>query len=252
MVIWDSHSIRAVWFTSGTVDVPVDELFRSFFGFEPEAVQRNRTPSPQNPFFAVASGPFQELICEIQWQPGRFEIILSENESIPQEDYPSFKTEKGLEILTRGIERTFTILPDAFRLAVVTNLVLPVPDYETGRKELADLTSFNPDIGDTSDFMLQLNKRKLISEKLEVNRVLRWSVNALQNVQVTVNAPFGGLPLPPSVVGTKFAASVLLDINTVPTFAKPIVGDEQLRILTEMVKETSRLASHRSVNSLAG
>lgn len=229
MAEWLLHSYRVVWFGGGTESIGAGELFSTAFGDEAETVQKNRVPGVTNPFWSKASGRSgANTLVEVQVQPGRIDVVFAP----PPDQSPETSTLRIDKSVITDIATTLANAGQAARVAIVVEAILPQPDYQTAlftSQSHAGLENLVPGV---HDFSLQMNRRRKFKcdDAQEMNFVARWGTAISQLIQID----FGSGQVQPSpVTHLQHAASVLLDINSVPTGASIETG-QQITMYLEM------------------
>lgn len=248
MALWKSQSVQLVWFVTTVHGVQTDVIFEALFGDSPETIQKNKVPNPQNPFLSVASGHVGELFVQIQLQPGRLDLFFNPRQS-EDADMPLLDSAHVGSVIRAILLKGANYFPESVRLATVWNLLEEEASGEAAGETVAKLISFNQGYKDFLDLTLQVNRRRYIGDGIEINRLLRWSVASFQHVQFLMNHDFGGAQSPAHMLMQKYAATIVADLNTVPT-NRLFNAEQQIPIFTEMVTEALRIAEQRSVEVL--
>ncbi|MDL2403252.1 hypothetical protein [Rhizobium mayense] len=251
MAIWRSQSVQFVWFLTSVENIHAATIFQKVAGQSPDSSQQNRVPSPSNPFLSLASGVAYNRELRVQVQPGRVDIfVMPVDTSDPAPEIPFIDTALEVNTLVEAITTNDIVWPTAIRQAIVANLFEPAESQAEASKlffERAGLSSFVPE---TSDEVFQINRRKKLTSAPEtLNRLLRFGIATFQEyiVQVQPNAGPAGPAVPMSE--TKFATSLILDLNTVVT-GRPIATEHQIPIFKEMAFELLRIANIASPQAL--
>ena len=248
MALWGSQSIQFAWFLTSVEGVKADEIFQIVSSEEPEQMQRNRVPSPATPFLSLASGVVNGQNYAVQVQPGRVDIVVSPVPD-PGEEFslPMIGTEQTLTALLNRVDALAPKLANCIRLAAIANTVEQVPTYEAAARILLDSIGLELNLDGTSDLMFQVNRRKLDGQFAPINRVLRYAVLSVQEMLFQV----GGSPNIQPIRKERLAASLVLDINTIPD-GTVLEVSSQKSIFVEIVGEILRLGADRSVHALDG
>lgn len=244
MALWRSQSIQVVWFLTES-DLNVDSFYNGLFGSEPDRVERNKVPSPSNPYLGVASGVVDGLSATIQLTPGRVDLVIQPDPSNPDEVFPELlNSEDVIAWLSMRFVNASAHFPIAIRIAVVCNFLKTAATDDEARAEVSALIGLDHRLQSYSDLMFQINRRS-ISERsgVEINRLLRWATVVFQSVVVNLQSQPGGF------AGTanleQHASSFVVDLNTV-FGTRPFERAEQVSIFQEMLEELSRLGDDRT------
>lgn len=158
-----------------------------------------------------------------------------------------------LEIVERFVELMLKWLsletcPELHRLAFGAVLVYPIESRVAGYQQLAAfLPSVKLDLEGSSDFLYQINRVRTSTSKIEglrINRLSRWSVTALQRVDLSFEKN-----LDMSIAKGKLvhACRLYLDINTVPEFRGPLPEKQRGSLFEELVFLAKEIASEGDI-----
>jgi hypothetical protein len=251
MATWSSQSVQLVWFLLSSDGVKADAFFEAVSGEEPVDIQRNKIPSPTNPFLSVATGPLPWLRAQlqVQVQPGRLDLLVigAENPHAPFA-LPVLETERVIEWLLERIDGQLSF-PIVSRLALVVNLHQPTSSADEATDIILEKLNFDPGFRGFSDFNFQMNLRKhMPSHQLHVNRLLKYSVASFQRFFMPTNPmqiPSSSIP----VASEEFGAMMSIDVNTVPD-GSHIALNRQAPIFASMAEELIKLARSGKLASL--
>jgi len=246
MTMWKSQSVQLVWFLSSVENVRASKVFEELTGSEPLSYQSNRVPNPTNPFLGVANGPHEGFEFSVQIQPGRMDLVLTPTME-GQENVEGLllvETEKAVRTAVAAAANVGDISP--VRLALIINLFEPSESLSVSRALIEERIGFSPNIGEYSDLVFQINRRKqLASPEIEINRLLRYGSITLQTFSVSFQP--GGVPSPVTIA--QFGASLMVDINTIidgRTFSKADTDT----IFSQIAGEALRIAASGTTGSL--
>lgn len=243
MTLAKSQSIQLVWFIPSTEGVKADVLFEAIFDEDPANVQKNKVPSPANPFLSVASGAVSKFMAQVQVQPGRVDLVLSGLPNGNDSSLPLLDTAESVAAIEDRLSAAADALPICLRVALVGNLHAPTASAVEASKKIIDQIGINLPFSDFSDFSFQLNRRKTING-IELNRLVRFSVAAFQQFMITVN---NGNSMP--VTLEEHGAALAIDINTVPNGAI-IDSQRQITIYKAMFGEFLRIGENGTLKAL--
>lgn len=249
MSLWESQSIQFVWFLSSNDEIKTNDVFESLMGEEPVSFQRNKAPNPANPFLAIANGPIDGSEATLQLQPGRMDLVITPSASVLDSAEVGVATIPTISTCKRvlaGLPQMALKVP-CVRLALVLNLLKPAENVDEARLVIEQMISQKPKFDDYSDLMFQINRRKSYPEldKLAVNRLLRFHVTAFQSVMMTNHHGAHST----SFSRENFAASMMVDVNTVPD-GRLFASDDFVTIFSTLAEEALRIGAVGAVSAL--
>ncbi|MCP8883020.1 hypothetical protein NIM87_05875 [Devosia sp. XJ19-1] len=215
--MWRSNTIQFAWFVQSADKLAADKIYEKLVGAEPISVQRNKLPSPANPFFGVASGDVDEVAVQVQLQPGRVDLLIQPNEELQQASVDEIATFETRPYISRFLDRIAAgdlIEQPVNRLALVVNLAKPAASLSAGIDVAMDVSGFHPPVRPDSEFMVQLNSRIQLDGTL-INRLVRFGVQSVQNLVFNVEVGQGA-PVAAPTTAVRYATTTMLDFNTVP------------------------------------
>jgi hypothetical protein len=238
---WGVQSLQAVWFTTGPITTPADALYQAMVGTPASATQNLPVGN-----LALAMGNVGTTSYRIQVAPARVDYFLvptspplSVNASM------NLPTNIDLEIdnFIHQVHSGSSLIGDAIRLALVTNISHETPDTQASIALIAPHIGLTIPFNDGTDLLVQINRRLGLRSVAgtEVNRVMKWGVAEVQ----TIGVMQGTAPQ----VSQVSLASVTTDINTIPTSRLYLPG-EQMAIFTEIATETKRLCAAKNLGAL--
>jgi hypothetical protein len=134
--------------------------------------------------------------------------------------------------------------PPTYRIALGATLFSPVSSREAGYRELSNFVAGVPDPGEASDFQYQVNyprRSRVGSQDLLVNRLAKWSVNA---VRLGIIGP-GGMAA--ALGEIKSHLSLELDINTSGDRESPIPQEEIGDIVRDLLDGAKEVVAGRRI-----
>jgi hypothetical protein len=240
-MLWQANSLHCVMFSQsqgGAADALQPWL--RMFGVNPQSYQQ---ATPADGPTAQASGPLGIYTATLQMQPGRLDLVLQPGTtqviagSVPaiQEIPPAL-----------GILREYAgkmIGPDGpspVRIAVISNLLKPMPDATAARIDFLTSTRLDHIPAAATELQLAINiPMRLKSAECEMNRLCRWSTAKVQLFQFQIgNLPFMS-PLA-SPAEQKELSTLQIDLNTTPR-VDPFELSAVPSILDEMITEAKAL-----------
>lgn len=209
--MFNLQELRIVWFPLDPVEGDVTNLFSSLFGEGPDRSATVKTPTPQQPYLAMAASDYPDYTVELQKQIGRIDLIVRSNHL----------TDHASPVSLMGVDETFSFIKDALsraesesfvsqRLSVIAVAVKKAPSIEDARSEWVNYTKYDIGCDGLSDHFLQLNKPKALSG-VPCNRIIQAAVIANQNFQLGMGA--GGVMS--NIISQYYTLTVTHDFNTV-------------------------------------
>lgn len=239
---WRAANLQFVWFVADTAELSPSKLFTTIAGVEPESVQSNKLPRPNNPYLGVAEAPIDALQHRLTIQPGRVDYFVQS--ALEGENGPPLIAgpEKLLPALANGVRK---VEIPALRLALVVNLLRIEASMAAASKTINSLVGNPIKFEDATDISFQVNRPKSI-ENTQINRLLRYSVGMFQVLQFAMNP--GMIQSPPPALPT-FAANALGDFNTVP--GETIFKAGELKPIWDiLISEASKFMENPSIKVL--
>ena len=237
MVIWGIQLCQAVWYTTGQPPA-IGELFRELVGTPAASTQTT-------PGISLATGQDLGSTFRLQLQPGRIDFFEHAAGGAAFAQLPVFSDFAMALQNFRGRLRRATV-GDVGRVALIVTMAHP---SVTGREALdLVLTKIGIDLPfrDVSDFIFQINRRRHFAwdDKLEMHRVLKWSADVFQVVQLN----FVGAG---AALRTQNVASFVVDVSNALVDGRSFNQAEQISMFEEVGDEVDRLCNANSLGSLA-
>lgn len=232
-VDWLAESLRSTNFPSPGADYNADEWWHHILGQDPES----RTVRP-------AAGERKE---EGTFGGGRLALEINAGSIIQWTLSPTPPKDVPTEFLTVGrfidtcdafsdlMRRWYELAPRLNRIAFGAVGLVPVANRIEGYRLVAEyLHQVRIDPEGSSDLLYQINRRRPSRtgvERLEINRLAKWSVAELRIVVQAASAPGVEARLLPSMT----ACRAELDINTVQEFSGKFTPPASGQIFDELV-----------------
>lgn len=205
-VKWKVHSLQAVWWTNERPN-SVSDLYQKITDVKPAATQEQQGT-------AIATGQLGDRFIRVQMAANRLDLIESPFQVTA--DLPLFE---NYQIARDSFARRSRQLKiKATRLAVVVVLCSMAENTDDAYKIASDDAGVISGTGKYNDFIFQVNRpQEDANPKYGVNRILRWSSENVQNIDMSSGFP---------IVRHLNFASVSLDVNIVPKESLILEADE--------------------------
>jgi hypothetical protein len=246
---WPAQSIQLVWFTPSSRKNRAAELFAELLEQECDSSQENKSPNPANPSFSTATGRAGTLVFDVTSSPGRIDYFVRPFELDPTSlELPTIAD--VVEQINKVSQRATAVsqsISDVNRVALIVNLIKKTETIAEANAAVAAAFGGLAGIPVASDLVLQLNARRKFKtvDDLQMNRLLRFSAAGFQRMAIAAG---GSQPLPLSE--EIFAASEMIDVNTVPGI-RIFTNPELVTIWGELRDEALRLRAANGVEGLS-
>lgn len=220
-------------------------------GLEPDVMQSNRTPNPQMPFLSSAARAENDLKFTLNVSPGRIDIFVQPATDLNKQIIPVINAKKALDAVTKRLERKGALdLKNVYRFAVVCAFLDQMANLDTVNKAFFDKVGL-PYMAGATDQSLSLNVRKNIGGiKPEVNRLVRFSVDMLQQLEMIAGGP-GPIDLNNGrVINEALFLRSSIDVNSVPMSAEFIDPAQMLAMAKAFSGEVISLYEMKSVGEM--
>jgi hypothetical protein len=202
------------------------------------------TSTQTTPGVSLAMGQTAGSAFRLQQLPGRVDFFEQPTTSPGQVGlplFPDFAATMGR--FKAKLPRA--VLVDVARVAVVVAMVQPTATAKDALDLVLSKVGFDLPFGDATDFIFQINRRKSFASiaATEMNRVLKWSAEALQVVQLNFSG--GG-----ATVQFQDVASFVVDVSNALGGARSFSQPEQASMFQELGDEVDRLCNANSLGSL--
>lgn len=240
---WRAGSIQLVWFSASADALSSSAFYETLFGREADNVQSNRLPTGAKA--TAASGNLDNVNLQVSAQQGRIDVVVRPLPGPLSGAITLDDADGRLDWLLSKL-RSLTAPPVSNRLALVVTYHIPATGLTQAagviNKELNDLLAFT----DSTDLSFQVNRRRPFgfNDNIVMNRLIRYSVETLQEVQFAGNA----------IVSSQtevFVATHMIDTNTVPT-RREYDSADHLKIWEELFAENKRIRDVGALTALGG
>jgi hypothetical protein len=237
MPTWGIQSCQAVWYFTGQAPA-VGDLYLALVGLPPASTQTT-------PGISLAMGQAAGSAFRLQQLSGRVDFFQQPMTSPGQAGLPLFRdfvTTMG----SFGAKLPKAALVDVARVALVVAMAQPTATAKDALDLILSKVGFDLPFGDATDFIFQINRRKPFASiaTIEMNRVLKWSAEALQVVQLNFSG--GG-----ATVHFQNVASFVVDVSSALGDGKSFSQLEQASMFQELFDEADRLCNANSLGSLS-
>lgn len=214
--MWGASSIQFAWFVQSAERLLAESVFDRLVGGDPDTLQKNKVPSPANPYFGVAGGVQGDIFYQLQLQPGRVDLLIqpSEDAQVNSDELPVIDTHANISRILARVEEHSVVDQPVSRVAIVANLIHPVSDIPTANVLLSKIAGYSPPVWPDSEFVVQINSRAAPEGRL-INRLVRYSVMTAQSVVLNIDTELG-MPSSYPTARKKHGVLTMLDFNTVP------------------------------------
>ncbi len=237
---WQSESLRLSAFLAPDVRVRDENWWSRVVGNEPET-KTIKSVTGQ----ILEAGTFEGSALTFSAQPGRVDWVLSPSQMQFQDDEIAIKTIGHFPEIIASFSRLMNvwlnICPPILRLAFGAVLLEGMDSKEAGYRRLSEFLR-TVEIDESSrDLFYQVNRPRLlkgINNELEVNRLSKWSVAALQVVRMAFSLA-GQPPIAPALYASPeslaYACRLELDLSTPGERQNDLTRDRLSAIFGELV-----------------
>lgn len=247
--MWAAQNFHFAIFANDADRLTSDEIFEMVFGDQALSSQRNRIPTPDNPFFSLSNGTFENCIVQVQVQVGRVDVALMPDNSQPSEAVPTIDFDAHYKVIAEKVCKADWSKLIINRLSTFSNLVQQVESSDAATSKVAELSGYNIGFEGASDLAIQLNRRSSLKSDnaISMNKLVRLAETTFQRVQIRMDS---GATAPISFAS--HAVTLLLDFNTIP--GGPVIESSSVApILGELANELFEFAhSERPFTRLGG
>lgn len=195
------------------------------------------------------AGPIRDGYCNLvlQVQGPRIDWLAAavSKDGEPLKGFLTFDTVKGgLNTFRELLEPWVQSVAPIKRIGLGAVLVMPVENREVGYKTISRfLPAVKLDPTTSSDFSYSINRPRLSKsgiEDLKINRLSRWGVAQLQEIQIQAGIP-GAVAIMEGAADFQ-AVRVELDINTAGERTEPLPQDRQASVFQELTGLAEEIA----------
>jgi hypothetical protein len=239
---WQTQMIRLTAFPSPATEISSQNWWAEIAGEPPESKTSQPRINQQ-----LESGPYKngQLVLGVRSNRIDWQYAAVQNDTTKELIIPTLGSfPDSLLTFTELMSKWFKLnsMPSLMRLAFGAVLVHPVNDFSEGHEFLQrySLPKFN--LEGTSDFLYQISRQKASETDvpdLTINRLSKWAMTVVQNIIVSFNV--GELMTLP-IDAQAFAATLELDINTVPNVEIELPHDTLPKIFDELISFGSEIA----------
>lgn len=229
---WDAEGLRLTCFLAGAAKVAEPAWWSDLVGSPPES----RTSRPALGEL-TESGPFEGANLRLSVAPGRvdWQLIPIEKQAQLDTEIPTIGSYfDTVERFTATMKKWLPSSPAILRLAFGAVLHRVVKDRKEGYQQFQPLLHYIKLDPESSDFLYQINRRRLSSSgipNLNINRLSKWAVMSLGRVILLQ----GGELIHPQVQTTAIACRLELDINTQSDLKEELPKEKVNDVFDELV-----------------
>ena len=241
---WRAQTLRLTVFpTPGTAAGNRQEDWEKLLGRSPDEIQVKPPVSRTLVRGSWVEEPTLHGEMFLEANPLRIDWRLEARPKLdlPESDFPTIgeaapSIQAFRDLMLRWLENS----PQIWRIAFGAVLVLPVDSREHGYRTLLSYLPVHIDVTNSSDFLLQINRRRRSSVmEIDLNRLSKWSVASIETHAIQVT-PEGAQQTRVGSAGT--AAMLELDINTAPEFREPLPPDRLPDLFVELIDLGTEIA----------
>jgi hypothetical protein len=209
---WQAESLRVTAFYNQTLAVGDVKWWESLIGREPDV--RNARPTMGH---LVEQGAVENVILQLQIQPGRIDWLLLPKIDPEKEAFPRLGDFRSAsEFLSGLVFRWLADAPPLNRLAFGAQLSIRTANQAEATRLISGILNYvRIDWDNTEDFIFQVNRPRecvTLPGQVRINRLAKWQTVVRKHMLATL------IPVPQSPVTTneEAAAYFELDVNTTP------------------------------------
>lgn len=252
MTEFAAQSVQFAWFVTDTSGLAAASLMVDVLALDPDIVQTNRTPSPQMPFLSSASRAEGQLKFVLNVSPGRVDLFIQSATEPNETPIPVIDARQAFDSVIKGLERKEAVgLKNVYRFAVVSNFLEQKENLEASNRAFSEKVGI-PYIGGAMDQSFGLNVRKAIDGiEGEVNRLVRYSVDTLQQLEMIAPAPGVFDFNNGRIIKESFFLRTAIDVNNVPVNAVFFDAPQILMMSKAFSQENISLYEMRQISEIA-
>jgi hypothetical protein len=223
MTDFATQSVQFAWFVSDTTNLVADGLMQNMLDLQPDTVQTNRVPSPEAPFLSSAVRAEGKFKFILNVSPGRVDLYVQPQVDGSSPTLPLIDAREGITLVLDALRRNSPVgLTSVYRCAVVCIFLDREESSESANTAFARKVGI-PAVHGAIDQNFTINVRKRLPEAIcEVNRILHYSVDKIQQMEV-MNLASGRFDVNNGrVVAETYFIRTAIDVNNIP--------EEQIRL----------------------
>ena len=233
------QNFQLAWWGSQVADDVPAQIVKTLTNKDPDLNQKS-------PVQSMAAGTTKSLAIRAQMTPGRLDVFVQASVQTPMvTSIPLMASlSEPVDLVKPHLPAVSALIGDVRRLAFVCSQFEEFRSVEDAFKATASRAPVNIPFCDGSDFILQVNRKKMsaVQAGLELNRVLKWSS---ERIVFQMNDLLG--------LSTRefHASSFQVDINTVPDpRGNPYSAAEQETIFSDLISIGEQLLATHDIASL--
>ena len=226
---WKVQTLRLTGFPTDIVKQPEQEQW--WFALTGE-YPANRLQNPRQATLQE-DGPFKSGNLIVKIEPLRVDCLytIDAKAQVESDEIPAIGSfEDAIKDFSSIVSQLLQLssFPLLRRLAFGSILIEPVSNRKEGYDRLAKFLTFPIDSENSSDFFYQINRPRLsdlITPKISINRLSKWSVAGLEIVALQIKPDLKAFP----PTNLRYAVRLEVDINTSQEFEGSL--DKEKRII---------------------
>lgn len=243
--MWKASQFQVVWFPSDIDRIEISNIYKLLTNKEPDGYESHKVPNPNNPFLSRAYGEVNGRLNNVHLNTGRIDWFFEPVHEVGCDPYLYLlDIVPNLEYIRSQIQKLDgTIIRNVTRISVVSTIIKPMSSFLSASKYLTKLCRIDIEPKNLHEFSLQVNRRKLVTDKVEINRLVRFFVeeNTWLDFQIGNNTTVLSTP-----IQKNYATKIILDFNTVPT-GHTYNTDEQRNLFNDLLNETVSVANKPNI-----
>jgi len=227
------------------------DLYEAIVKSEPDSSTSNKSPTANSPFFSQATGLSDGYSHTIRVSPGRVDWILSKPQPEDSDPFANLiDIDDGFPAVRNYFDSfTHDLFFNVTRLSIVCILASKADSINEANAEVTRMCML-PIPGDNFlDLSMQINRRKMILEGREINRLCKFSTETVSQVVIQLDGNSGQAGRLTPVNEIHYGVSLLLDFNTVPD-GERIPNKHHSSIFNSLLDEAHLAAEEPSIDFL--
>jgi hypothetical protein len=252
MTKFTAESVQFSWFLADTSGLVAGDLMNKLLDLEPDLTQSNRTPNPQMPFLSSATRVENDFKFILNVSPGRTDLIVKSATEPDEQPFKQIDVQKAFEIVIRYLERKGSVgLQNIYRFAVVCAFLDEVESHEKANKAFFEKVGLRYMAGAMDQSFIVNVRKNFDGIEPEVNRLVRYSIDHFQQIEMINVGPKSINLNNGSVVSEAFLLKTVIDVNSVPRSEYIIDGSELLSMAKAFSEEIMYVHKINTIGDMA-